>query len=552
MIDFRKNSKSLWASWFAVIVFFIVFIGFPLFCVLGAAKPADFQKVFSSNIWHEAMRNTLFECVCSSLLSVFIGYVFAFAVVKANLPFKKFFAFMPVIHLMTPPFVGGLSFILLLGRRGFITYKLLGLNISLYGFWGLLIAQTLCFFPMAYLICLQSLLGINPNLEKAAKSMGAGYGRIFLTITLPLSFSGILGALLFVVVNVLSDFGNPLIVAGRFRVLAVEIYTQLTGWLNVGTSAVLGIVLVIPSVLLFLIQNRMMKRSMKKGAAFGGKDGGFLPKLFQRITANQKDSEKSVSLFANILLFIFVLFISVCVIAQFSSIVAGSFQKLWGINTEFTLEHIKSLERYILGLKNSIGFALIAAVMSTIVALFSSYMVHRTNVPLRKTIDSIAQLPSAIPGSLLGLSLSIAATKLHFRVSSVLIVMAMTVSFMPFSYRVISQSLIGVKTTLDDAARSLGANPVKTLFSVLLPSIEKGVYCGFMYDFIRGAGTLSSVIFLVSFKTPLASINIVNLAEQGDWGKSAALAMVLTLLTFLILGVSYGIVEIRKHIVRLR
>lgn len=190
--------------------------------------------------------------------------------------------------------------------------------------------------------------------------------------------------------------------------------------------------------------------------------------------------------------------------------------------------------------------------MSTIVALFSSYMVHRTNVPLRKTIDSIAQLPSAIPGSLLGLSLSIAATKLHFRASSVLIVMAMTVSFMPFSYRVISQSLIGVKTTLDDAARSLGANPVKTLFSVLLPSIEKGVYCGFMYDFIRGAGTLSSVIFLVSFKTPLASINIVNLAEQGDWGKSAALAMVLTLLTFLILGVSYGIVEIRKHIVRLR
>ena len=552
MIDFRKNSKSLWASWFAVIVFFIVFIGFPLFCVLGAAKPADFQKVFSSNIWHEAMKNTLFECVCSSLLSVFIGYVFAFAVVKANLPFKKFFAFMPVIHLMTPPFVGGLSFILLLGRRGFITYKLLGLNISLYGFWGLLIAQTLCFFPMAYLICLQSLLGINPNLEKAAKSMGAGYGRIFLTITLPLSFSGILGALLFVAVNVLSDFGNPLIVAGRFRVLAVEIYTQLTGWLNVGTSAVLGIVLVIPSVLLFLIQNRMMKRSMKKGAAFGGKDGGFLPKLFQRITANQKDSEKSVSLFANILLFIFVLFISACVIAQFSSIVAGSFQKLWGINTEFTLEHIKSLERYILGLKNSIGFALIAAVLSTIVALFSSYMVHRTNVPLRKTIDSIAQLPSAIPGSLLGLSLSIAATKLHFRVSSVLIVMAMTVSFMPFSYRVISQSLIGVKTTLDDAARSLGANPVKTLFSVLLPSIEKGVYCGFMYDFIRGAGTLSSVIFLVSFKTPLASINIVNLAEQGDWGKSAALAMVLTLLTFLILGVSYGIVEIRKHIVRLR
>ena len=86
---------------------------------------------------------------------------------------------------------------------------------------------------MAYLICAQTLRGINTNFEKAARSMGAGELKIFFTVTLPLSFPGILSSFLFIAVSVLSDFGNPLIVGGRFRVLAVEIYTQLTGWLNV-------------------------------------------------------------------------------------------------------------------------------------------------------------------------------------------------------------------------------------------------------------------------------------------------------------------------------
>ena len=54
---------------------------------------------------------------------------------------------------------------------------------------------------------------------------------------------------------------------------------------------------------------------------------------------------------------------------------------------------------------------------------------------------------------------------------------------------------------------------------------------------MRGVGTISSVIFLVSFKTPLASIRILNLAEQGEWGKAAALATLLTALTFGVLAV---------------
>ena len=91
--------------------------------------------------------------------------------------------------------------------------------------------------------------------------MGAGNWKIFKSVTLPLSFAGIVSATLFIAVSVLSDFGNPLIVGGRFNVLAVEIYTQLTGWLNIGTSAAMGLVLLIPSILLFVMQNRFYKKN---------------------------------------------------------------------------------------------------------------------------------------------------------------------------------------------------------------------------------------------------------------------------------------------------
>ena len=521
--DSSRNSKSLLCAWIIVAVFFCVCVIFPLVCVLTSAKIADYRTVFTQPVWHSAMGNTFVQCICSSLLSVIVGYVFAYAVVKAEIPGKKFFSLVPIIHLITPPFVGGLAFILLFGKQGFITHTILGLDVSLYGFWGLLVAQVLSFFPMAFLICSQVLRGINTNIEQSARSLGAGEFRIFLTVTLPLSWPGILSSFLFIAVSVLSDFGNPLIVGGRFRVLAVEIYTQLTGWLNIGTSAVLGIVLVIPSVILFLLQNRISKKLEVKTATVGGKSYGIV-------------QTNRVPVLTKIILFSFVLIFSLFIIAQVIAIIAGSFQQLWGINTKLTLKHILAISNYGKELKNSVIFAMFSAVLSTVMATISSYLVHRTDVPLRKTLDVMAQLPSAIPGTLHGLSISIAANLLHFKNSTILIILAMTIAFMPFAYRIISNSFGQLGPNLDQSARSLGANQLISLLTVLVPLARGGIFSGFVYDFIRGVGTLSAVIFLVSFKTPLASIQLINLAEQGAWGRAAALAMILTLITFVILG----------------
>ncbi len=531
--------SSINLFYLAVIILLTAGVVFPLGCVLATPGAKDFLAVFSSPVWRGAMLNTLLECLSSTTLSVLVGYLFAYAVVKADIPFKKIFGFIPILHLMTPPFVGGLSFILLFGRQGFFTKTLLGLDVSLYGFWGLLIAQVLCFFPIAYLICAQVLKRVPPSLEQAARAMGASKARIALTVTLPLCANGILSAALFIAVSVLSDFGNPMIVAGRFRVLAVEVYTQLTGWVSAGTSSVLGIILVLPSVALFIAQTHFMRKQEAKFAVVGSKASP-LP-------------EKKSSLPTRILLLFFCSLISLLILAQFASIIVGAFQKLWGINTTFTTDHFKMLGKFGRELFNSITFAFISAIFSTALASLSVFFVSRTDFPFKKYVDICVQIPAAVPGSLFGLALSLASNFLHIHLSALMIIIAMTVAFMPFSYRIISTVFSQIKTSLDDASCSLGASKVQLLSTVLLPLSKGGIFSSFIYDFVRGVGTISSVIFLVSFKTPLASIKILNLAEQGEWGRAAALATVLTTLTFSVLLLGRVILRIKtkKEIINL-
>lgn len=519
----KKQGASFCILWGACALFFIVCIVFPLFCTLLSPRLSDFVRVFSTGRYRTVIVNTAAECICSTVFSVLLGYLYAYAVVRGEIPFVRFFSVVPVIHMVTPPFVGGLSFILLLGRQGFITKTLLGLDVSLYGLPGIVISQVLCFFPLAYLMCAQTLRGINPLYERAARGMGAGRLKVFISVTLPLSFPGILSSFLFIAVSVLSDFGNPMIVGGRFKVLAVEIYTQLTGWMNVSVSVVLGIILVVPSIILFILQHKILKDTSVRSATVGGKEAAV--------------SAERLCLSVRIFLTLFCAFLSGAVLLQFAAVLTGSFQKLWGIDTRFTAEHILSVHRYCAELLDSVLFALCSAVLTTALASVTAFFVQKTDSPFRKTFDTFAQIPSAIPGSLLGLALSFAANKTGFSFSPALIVAAMIVSFLPFSYRIITSSYLQQKNTLVYGAQSLGAGKITVFRSVSVPLAGSALFSSFVYVFVRSIGTMSAVIFLVSFKTKLASIAILNLAEQGDWGKAAALASVLTCIAFLVLGI---------------
>ncbi len=208
--------------------------------------------------------NTVYLGVATSLISLVIGFFFAYASVYVKIRGKRIFDFIAILPIISPPFVVALSAILLFGRQGLITNRLLGLrNFEIYGFHGLLLVQVLSFFPIAYMMLVGLLQMIDPSVEEASRSLGASRWKVFTTVTLPLMAPGMANAFLLVFVQSIADYANPFVIGGKFETIAVKIYQEGVGNYELGVATALSMILLTMSItiLLFksilLIKNRM-------------------------------------------------------------------------------------------------------------------------------------------------------------------------------------------------------------------------------------------------------------------------------------------------------
>ncbi|HEX9899140.1 MAG TPA: ABC transporter permease subunit, partial [Candidatus Methylomirabilis sp.] len=199
-----------------VILLLGLFVLLPVARVLAQPGQAEWVRLLTTSRWLRLGGNTLLIAVLSTASAVALGFLFAYATSRPDVPLRTLFKLIAILPLVSPPFVGGLAFILLFGRRGLVTYSLLGLSGDIYGWHGLWMVQTLAFFPIAYLALAGVLRRINPTLEFAAQDLGARGFRLFRTVTLPLAIPGLASAALLVGIYALSDFGNPMLVGGAF------------------------------------------------------------------------------------------------------------------------------------------------------------------------------------------------------------------------------------------------------------------------------------------------------------------------------------------------
>jgi len=183
-------------------IFIFVFIIFPLFRSIvggfiskeGAFDLTYFARYFDS-YYGLALRKAFLDTMLMGLLTAtsgtLVGFIFAYAIVRCNIPGKRIVHWLALVPTVSPPFALALSMILLFGRSGLISNRLLGIQFvqgmnDVYGLDGLVIVQTITFFSVAYLIIKAMLERLNPAMEEAAASLGAGRFHLFRTITLPL------------------------------------------------------------------------------------------------------------------------------------------------------------------------------------------------------------------------------------------------------------------------------------------------------------------------------------------------------------------------------
>ena len=178
--------------------------------------------------------------------------------------------------------------------------------------------------------------------------------------------------------------------------------------------------------------------------------------------------------------------------------------------------------------------------MTAVVGVLAAYYVARTALVGRNALDFVANLPLAIPGTVIGLAFALAFNHrpLLLTGTALIIIVAFTVRSLPYSMRSGVVTLNQLHRSLDEASTSMGATSGQTLMRVLLPLLRPALLAGMIFTFTRSVTTLSAVIFVVSPHWSLVTPTILSQMDRGDVGEAAALSVILVVL---VLAVIHGV-----------
>lgn len=503
-----------------------VFIVYPLYQILkssfidpnGTVSLGAYIGILTGGQLFTALKNSLSLAVIVSVLSTAIAYMFAYTFAYVKVPFKKLFNAVAILPIISPPFVISLSAILLFGKQGFVSKHLLGMtDANIYGFKGLVLVQTLTFFPVAFLVLAGLLRSISPSLEEASLNMGAGRLRTFLNVTLPLTIPGIANAFLLVFVQSLADFGNPMTLGGNYTTVAREIYLQAVGSYDIQAGAALAMVLMSITFIVYALQKYWVGK-----------------KSYVTITGKPAHGRKLIGTgLTRQVLFVLCMVLSLLVIAFYVLVPIGSFIKLWGINNSFTLDHYKYV--FSLGqksMKDTLMLSIIATPIAGFLGMIIAFLIVRKRFAGKKVLESVSMLSIAIPGTVIGISyiLSFNKAPLALTGTALIIVAAFVIRAIPVGIRSGIASLQQIDPSIEEAATNLGAGQVRNFFTIVLPLIKPAFYSGLVYGFVKSMTAMSAVIFLISAKYNLITASILTQVESGRIGVASAYCTILIII----------------------
>ena len=499
-----------------------LFILWPILAVLGASLRVDgvfgldnYATFVGSEYYRASLRNSLIIGVGSTTFSVLASLPLALYVTRHRGPLASAMRGISLLPLVAPPFLFGLALLMLGGRRGLLSEVINLLpgveQFSIYGLHGVVVAQALGFLPVAYMLIENSLRSIDPALEQASRDLGASQLRSLVTIVLPLARTGIVRAVLVVFVLVLADFSNPMLVGGGAPTLAVDALLLITGQQDLEMAAVVGVVLVVPSIIVFAIQRRLLANS--DDGALGNAAGTAAPPLLPAI--------KAVVLGC-------ALVVSSVIVTLFGFVVLGAFVRSLGVNHEFTLEHFQ-FGRGWGYIQLSLVVSLLAALIAGLLGVLQGYVLARKPVPAKGFQEFASLFGLAVPGTVMGIGYVLTFHDGPVQLTGTVAILVINMAFRNVGVAMSASlsRLAQMDVSLEEASADSGAGPGRTFGRVVAPLLSPSFMAGFVYTFMTTMVTISSVIFLVAPGTNLAAVYILSLADTAAYGRASALAFML-------------------------
>jgi len=531
---FGKFTRDPVTNYLIIIIFVIIgiFIAFPLYQAVkltflenGSFSLDLWVKILTKGQYLEALWGSIKLGLITATCSTLIGYLFAFSVTRMRLKGKKFFSIMATLPIISPPFSLTLSIILLFGNNGLITKQLLNISdsISIYGLGGLVVVQTMGMFPIAFLTLSGVLESIDSTLEDAALNLRASKWQTFRTVTLPLSIPGIASSWLLVFTTSLADFANPLMLAGKYKVLSVEAYMEVTGLNRLNYGAALSLLLLVPTATAFLLQRYWVNK--KSYVTITGKPSARLTELTNRPT-------KAFLITAMV-------FVTVFLISLYGTIIAGCFVKNWGIDYSFTLENWpEALSRGKDAIFDTLTLAALATPIAGILSMLVAFIVVRKKFIGKRLLEIGVMIPFAVPGTMIGISYILA-----FNTPPILLVGTASIIIINYIVRELPVGVEGgiavlkqMDPAIEEAAQDLGAGPGRIFRTILLPLIRPAFISSLSYTFVRSMTAVSAVIFLISANWYHMTVLIYNFSENLRFGLASVLSTTLIIIVLAVFG----------------
>jgi len=514
----------------ALVLFLVLFLALPLIGILaksvtdtdGAwAGLSVVGGIIGADGFLPMVGRSLTVGIVTMLLVVPCAYAFAYGLTRTRLPGKGLLRTIALLPLLAPSLLPGIALVYLLGNQGLL--KGLTGGATIYGFWGIVVGEAFYTFPHALMILLTGLTLADGRLYDAARAMGAGPWRTFMTVTLPGTRYAVFSACCVVFTLTVTDFGVPKVVGGDYNVLAMEAYKAVVGQQNFPKGAAIGILLLLPALLTFVLDRRLRAR---QGAQMSGRA--------QAYAAGQNRRRDAAFLaLAGVMAAFLLLIIGVAVWA--------SFVKMWPYNLSMSLRSydFDNMDGGgWLAWRNSLQLAFCTALIGTAVVFVGAWMMEKVPARgqvargLRGVVSMLALMPMAVPGLVLGLGyiffFNSPMNPLNVLYGTMpLLILCTVVHFYTSAHLTAATALNALDPEFEAASASLKVPRMTTFLRVTLPMCLPAALDVARYLFVSAMTTVSAVVFLYSPSTVLAAVAVLNMDDAGFIGPAAAMCTVI-------------------------
>lgn len=522
----------------AIVVILLIGLIGPLIAILmQAIQPQGSDgmalQAFADYLTSPALLQSLWNSVWVSLLVTVLviplAFAFAYALTRSCMPAKGWFRTVTLLPLLAPSMLSAISLIYWFGNQGVAKSLWLGLGFDgIYGPSGIVLAECFAVFPHALMILVTALSLADARLYEAADTMGTSTWRKFLTITLPGAKYGIISAALVTFTLVITDFGIPKVVGGKFNVMATDVFKLVIGQQDFQRGAVVALLLLLPAVLTFAVDYHVQRR---QSAMLTARAVPLIPSPSRRF-------DTGMTAFCTV--------IAALMLGMFGMAVFASLAKFWPYDLSLSLNHyVFGLVDAELGdaLLNSVKMAAATALVGPALVFVGAYVMEKTQGmrALRGLLRFMVMLPMAVPGLVLGLGyiffFNAPSNPLHAVYQTLpLLVLCTTVHFYTTGHLTLVTALKAIDGEFEAVSNSLKVPFYKTFWKITLPICLPALLDVSRYFFINAMTTISAVVFLYSPETKLASVAILNLDESGEISAAAAMAVLIVVISTLITG----------------